>query len=300
VIARFDELMRSAETAFTRDDLGGAAALFAAAVEAAQAEGNQDGADHAFCNHCSMLAELDRGADQIPKLKEILLRSSNTKNRFLAAYCTAVAYDLQDNREKSRTYAQRAMELSNTIGEADLISRSANLAGTLAVRESRFDEADICYQQAIEAQESLEGYHLAVRAQYKDNLGYVMMCTDRLHEGIDLCEEARSELERIGADHSLYETLQDLCYGHLLAGNLDRAQECGEKALDLAVDFEDDQVAKNCLFLLSETAVRRGDTFKARRHLRELTTYYPEVGISEEIIDVFLATDLTSVVNLRG
>ena len=84
------------------------------------------------------------------------------------------------------------------------------------------------------------------------------------------------------------------------AYNLDRAHECGERALDLAVDFEDDQVVKNCLFLLSETAVRRGDTFRARRYLRELTAYYPEVGISEEIIDVFLATDLTSVVNLRG
>ena len=46
--------------------------------------------------------------------------------------------------------------------------------------------------------------------------------------------------------------------------------------------------------------MRRGDTFKARRYLRELTAYYPGVGISEEIIDVFLATDLTSVVNLRG
>mgnify|MGYP000491220578 CR=1 FL=1 len=73
-----------------------------------------------------------------------------------------------------------------------------------------------------------------------------------------------------------------------------------ERALDLAIEFEDDQVAKNCLFLLSETAVRHGDTFRARRYLRELTAYYPEVGISEEIIDVFLSTDLTSVVNLRG
>ena len=43
-----------------------------------------------------------------------------------------------------------------------------------------------------------------------------------------------------------------------------------------------------------------GDTFRARRYLRELAAYYPEVGVSEEIIDVFLATDLTSVVNLRG
>ena len=50
------------------------------------------------------------GGDQIPKLKEILLGSSNTKNRFLAAYCTAVAYDLQDDHEKSRSYARTLLK----------------------------------------------------------------------------------------------------------------------------------------------------------------------------------------------
>ena len=81
---------------------------------------------------------------------------------------------------------------------------------------------------------------------------------------------------------------------------LDMASNCGERALELAIEHDDQQIAKNCLFLLSEIAVRRGDTFGARRYLHELTAYYPEAGISEEIIDVFLATDLTTVVNLRG
>jgi hypothetical protein len=107
-------------------------------------------------------------------------------------------------------------------------------------------------------------------------------------------------MESLGAESYLYETLQDLCYGYVLADDLERAESCGLKALELAVRHSDEQIAKNCLFLLSEIAVRRGDTFKARRYLRELTAYYPESGVSEEIIDVFLATDLTTVVNLRG
>jgi hypothetical protein len=68
----------------------------------------------------------------------------------------------------------------------------------------------------------------------------------------------------------------------------------------VAIECEDQLIAKNCLFLLSEIAVRRGDTFRARRYLRELSAHYPEVGVSDEIIEVFLATDLTTVVNLRG
>ncbi len=292
--------MQSAEAAFTRDDFEGSAALYAEAVERRTRIGDQDSADRAFCNHCSVLVELDRGADQIPKLKEILLRSSNTRNRFHAAYCTAVAYDISGESDKAQGYADRAVVFADELGDAVSASRSLNLVGNLSIRSSKFPEAEIAFARSLEAHRNLDGHHRMTEAQVRDNLGYVMMCTDRLNEGIDLCEEARSDLEQIGADHYLYETLQDLCYGHLLADNLDRAHECGEKALDLAIDFEDDQVAKNCLFLLSETAVRRGDTFRARRYLRELTAYYPEVGISEEIIDVFLATDLTSVVNLRG
>ena len=300
MIQRFDELMQSAEAAFTGDDFERAAALYADAVEIARENGDNDRADRAFCNHCSVLVELDRGADQIPKLKEILLRSSDTRNRFHAAYCTAVAYDISGEGDKAQGYADRAASFASELGDPISASRSLNLVGNLSIRSSKFEEAENAFTRSLEAHRELDGHHRMTEAQVRDNLGYVMMCTDRLDEGIRLCEEARSELERIGADHYLYETLQDLCYGHLVAEHLDRAQECGEKALDLAVEFEDDQVAKNCLFLLSETAVRRGDTFKARRYLRELTAYYPEVGVNEEIIDVFLATDLTSVVNLRG
>ncbi len=127
-----------------------------------------------------------------------------------------------------------------------------------------------------------------------------MTCTNRLEEGLRLCEEARATLESLGAEDHLYEILQDLCYGYLLADELDCGYECGQRALDLAIGAEDALVVKNSLFLLSEIAVRRGDTLGARRYLRELTAYYPEAEVSEEIIDVFLATDLTTVVNLRG
>ena len=297
---RYDELMRAAEAAFTADDFDGAAALYAEAVDVANQLGDQNAADRAFCSRCSVLLELDRGADQIPKLKEILLRSSDSRNRFHAAYCTAVAYDVAGETDKAHGYANRAVELADELDDSISASRSLNLVGNLAIRESQFDEAEAAFSRSLEEHQGLDGHHRMTEAQVRDNLGYVMMCTERLEEGIAACDQARAALEALGADHYLYETLQDLCYGHLLADHLDRAQECGERALDLAVEFEDDQVAKNCLFLLSEIAVRRGDTFRARRYLRELTAYYPEVGISEEIIDVFLATDLTSVVNLRG
>jgi tetratricopeptide (TPR) repeat protein len=298
--ASYDELLRRAERAVGTDDFERATALFAEAESVAREMGEVDLADRAFCNRCSILVELDRGADQIPKLKEILLRSSDTRNRFLAAYCTGVAYFISDDFERADGYARRATMLARELDDETFEGRSLNLVGTLAARDSRFDEAEEAFSRCLEAHRDDGGYQRVMAAQVEDNLGYVMMCTDRLDDGIRRCENARRVLEEMGAEHYLYEVLQDLCYGYVLSDDLESAFRCGSAALELAIEHNDQQIAKNCLFLLSEIAVRRGDTFGARRYLHELTAYYPEAGISEEIIDVFLATDLTTVVNLRG
>jgi tetratricopeptide (TPR) repeat protein len=298
--ARYDELLSLGEQAVGASDFERALGLFREAESVARELGEIDLADRAFCNRCSVLVELDRGADQIPKLKEILLSSSDTRNRFLAAYCTGVAYYISDNFERADNYASRATGLARELGDRSLERRSLNLVGTLAARDSRFGEAEEAFRLCLEAHRDGDGYQRVMAAQVEDNLGYVMLCTDRLDEGLHRCEAARAVLEDLGAEQYLYEVLQDLCYGYVLANDLDRAFACGTEALELAIEHEDQQIAKNCLFLLSEIAVRRGDTFGARRYLHELTAYYPEAGISEEIIDVFLATDLTTVVNLRG
>jgi tetratricopeptide (TPR) repeat protein len=297
---RYDELLRFGERAVGADDFERAVEIFADAESIAHEMGEIDLTDRAFCNRCSVLVELDRGADQIPKLKEILLRSSDTRNRFLAAYCTGVAYYISEDLERAAGYARRATGLAHELGDQNLERRSLNLVGTLAARDSRFDEAEDAFRLCLEAHRDADGYQRVMAAQVEDNLGYVMMCTDRLDEGIRSCEAARAVLEEMGAEHYLCEVLQDLCYGYVLADELGAAFASGERALELAIEHNDQQIAKNCLFLLSEIAVRRGDTFGARRYLHELTAYYPEAGISEEIIDVFLATDLTTVVNLRG
>jgi len=297
---RYDEYLRLAEEALGTDQFERAAGLFEEAEVLAREHGETDLADRAFCNRCSVLVELDRGADQIPRLKEILLSSKDSRNRFLAAYNTGVAYDIAGDTERAQRYARRATGLAREIDDRTLENRSLNLVGVLAARTSQFDEAEDAFVKCLEAHRNTEGYQQVMAAQIEDNLGYVMICTERLEEGLDHCEKARAIMEELGAEHYLYETLQDLCYGYLLADDLDRAEECGTRAMELAVDHSDEQIAKNCLFLLSEIAVRRGDTFGARRYLRELTAYYPEAGVSEEIIDVFLATDLTTVVNLRG
>ena len=156
--ARCDELLRLAEEAVGADRFEDAVALFAEAETLARDIGENDLADRAFCNRCSILVELDRGTDQIPKLKEILLRSSDTRNRFLAAYCTGVAYFVSDDFERADSYARRATVLARELDDETLEGRSLNLVGTLAARDSRFDEAEEAFSRCLEAHRDDGGY----------------------------------------------------------------------------------------------------------------------------------------------
>jgi tetratricopeptide (TPR) repeat protein len=244
---------------------------------------------------------MGQAQEQIPRLRRLFMGTLHPRNRCTAAYNIAEAYRDLEDFENAMEWAERSSELARTIDEPSLTAGVHNQQASLALRFSRFDEAEEGFHRALESMESLgESFQVAGRATVVGNLGYALMCTDRLEEGLGLCEQAHAALEDLSADHLIYENLQDLCYGYILDNQLERAHAAGERALALAERYDDNQVMKNCLFLLAEVAVRRGDAFRGRRYLRELAEFYPEIGMNEEIIDVFLTTDLTNVVNLRG
>lgn len=293
-------LSESARLAFLEGRLEDAAALFAQAKDLALDAGDAELADRAYCNRCAVLLELDRYAGITRELKKVLLRSQDPKTRWMAAYYTAVAYDLDDRQERALDFAHRAGDLAHAVGEPETDAASANLLGNLALAKCLFEEAESAYGTALRRYGELGEQHRLMAAQVRDNLGYTYICTERVGPGIALCEQARNTMQELDARHYLAQPMQDLCYGYLLDARLEEAQEHGQEALELAGEIQDPLIVKNSLFLLAEVAVRSGDPFRARRYLGELAHCYPEVVPSEEIIDLFLAMDLTKVVNLRG
>jgi len=299
--AAWYELHRQrAEAAFAAGDVETAIAVWEQAELEARRRGDAEREDLAFCSRAALLIDLERGESCLPRLKRILLGSGKPRTRWMASYYTSMAHYMATRLQEASSYARRARSFADELGEPAPLAASRNLLGNIAVLDSRFEEAETEYSGALEAYRGLEGYHRSMAALVRDNLGYVFICTDRLQEGLELCDESRRELESQEAVHLLPQPLQDLCYGHLLDGSLEEARLHGERGLELALQTDDRLVVKNTLFLLAEIAVREGDRFRARRFLTELVRCYPEVGPDEDIIDVFLDVDLTRVVNLRG
>lgn len=297
----YEELRRRAEEAFASGDTATALSLFEEAERSARSRGDAETADLAYCNRATILVDLERGDECIPRLKQILLRSRTPRTRWMASYTTAMAAYMASRLEEAVGWAERAQRYAVELDDPIHLAATANLEGNIAVLLSHFDRAEDAYRLALGPFEARGDAHgRTTAAQIRDNLGYVHLCTERIPQGIALCEAARRELEAFDATHLLPQTLQDLCYGHLLDGNLEPARRHGERGLELALETDDHLVVKNSLFLLAEVAVRQRDRFRARRYLSELVRCYPEVGPGEEIVDVFLDMDLTRVVNLRG
>ncbi len=301
MVERYDCLLKEAQEAFASGDLEGALHHFEAAKKLASDSNDIDRADRAACSACFVLIEMGQAEKQIPRLRRLFMGTLHPRNRCTAAYNMAAAFLNLEDFDSAMEWAERSGELAKSVDEPSLTAGVHNQQASLSLRFSRFEEAENGFNLALEAMESLgETFQAANRATVLGNLGYALMCTDRLEEGLSLCEQARITLDELSADHLIYENLQDLCYGYILDDQLEQAHAAGERALGLAEHYDDNQVMKNCLFLLAEVAVRRGDAFRGRRYLRELAEFYPEIGMNEEIIDVFLTTDLTNVVNLRG
>jgi tetratricopeptide (TPR) repeat protein len=226
---RFDALCNAAQEAFARDELALSLSTFEEAVTWASDNGDPILADRARCNAAYVRIEMGEGRSAIPELRRVFMRTPDPRNKWSAVYTIAVAYDVDGDVENACGWARRATELVVRIGDDDATVRTHNLAGVLALRHSEFAEAESFFETCLDSTwDESQPHQRTARASVVANLGYILVCGDRVDQGIQMCERARRVFEQENAEHLLYENLQDLCYGYILDDRLDPAQECGE------------------------------------------------------------------------
>ncbi len=291
---RYLRLTKVAQRAFARGRLERALSLFSAAEEDARRAGDRELTDRAFCNRCVVLLELDRLDSAVGELKTVLMRARDPFTAWMAAYYTAQVYKAEGNIPRALAYARRASELAPTSGQERAVAASANEHGTLALLDSHFAEAAERFEQALGVEGSLDALG---RAIVRDNLGYCLMCTGRVDDGLALSRDAAAEIETIGARQYLAEVYQDLCYGALQQGLFEEARGWGEKALALAREFEHPTVARNTLMLLADAAMDLEDEVAADGYLQALSEHYPDFHGMKSFLRAFNVRD---VINLKA
>ncbi|MGB5067950.1 MAG: hypothetical protein WBO29_11330, partial [Albidovulum sp.] len=271
-----------------------ALALVEEAFAWAESAGATDCRDRALCNRAAIALELGCGATHIPALRELLLRTGDPENTYLAAYTIARHYELQKEHRKGLFYAQLARDRAVSL-DGNRQAESLNYIANFLVAESRFEEAMAVYGEALAllpSQDSLRGAVIGY------NLGYCNVLTGRARAGLALLYRSLRFLLRSGSEGHAMKAHLDLAFALLETAHARRAGRHAERALALAERFEDGEAKKNALYLLGAAAVATGDRVGARRHFERLQQgFYPEADYLPELL---LHVDVRDLVNLKA
>lgn len=251
--------------------------------------------DLAFCNRAAVAVVLGRGEAELPRLREILLRSEDPVSSRLAAYNLARHYELTRNHKKALFYARIARERAEHLERRDWVASSHNVIGNALLAQSFVDDAACEYEAALE----LMPADLSTwRARILDNLGYCRVLQGRHAEGYSLLYRSLAILRRHDTERYLILTHLDLCFAHLETGRYRHARRHGATALRLAERLGEIDSVKNALYLLGECANLSGDVIGACRFFSRLQNeFFPEVNYLPGFL---LAVNVRKLVNLHA
>lgn len=281
-----------------------AAAVYLRAVEVASAAGETDRADEALCGWGAAETELGNGAEVMPELRRILLGSVVDHNCCLAAYTLARAHELEGQIKKALFYARLFRDRAEYVEREGLTGLAQNLLGNLLTAEGQEAEGADCYRTALRLYREAPPIWTAIA---EGNLGYCLLSRatavkhlrgTRIREGLRLLYRSIRTFRHGGAIQYTMLPHQDLCFAHLELKRPMSARRHGMRALELAEEYGDLGVVKNCLYLLGQTAMQQCDAEAASAYFSELEQrFYPEqTGLAK----VLMSLDLRQVVNLRA
>jgi tetratricopeptide (TPR) repeat protein len=292
---QFEELKDLWQRAIEAGQLEQAEEIIARAWAWASAHGDERQIDSAACAQAAVAIQLGRGEAELPRLREILLRSSDPANCRLAAYHISAHYHIAKNYKKSAFYARIALDRARLLGRRDWLASCHNQLGNALLSDSSIEEASREYEKAAELISSQPSLW---RGWIAGNLGYCRILQARYAEGYPLLYESLALFQRYGAERYQVVTRLDLSFAHLETGRYRHARRHGAAALALAEKAGWPDAVKNALYLLGEAANLSGDPATAHRHFSRLQgDFYPEASYLPGFL---MAVDVRKLVNLHA
>jgi tetratricopeptide (TPR) repeat protein len=290
-------LRKTAKDAIWAGDYDRALTLYEDGLALARSWKDRELEDLFTCNRATTLLEMDRQDFDLSRLKEIVLRSQGSPNAVLAAYASAHAHEVRGEYGKATFYAQSALQKSRELRLEDWTAASMNLLANLELHESRFAEARVLFQEALEGFEAKGQAQSREAAVVADNLGYCHIALDAVPVGLPLVQRSLSLLESLGSRQAMDYPCLDLCFAALKLERAEEAESWGIRALGLGKEFGRNDVVKNAHYLLAETYSELGRDDAAEEHYEALSTFYPSFPALKNYLHQI---SLMGMINLRA
>ncbi|MEO8503512.1 MAG: hypothetical protein ABI609_06400 [Acidobacteriota bacterium] len=278
--------------ALFRFELRDAEALFRRARSLARRDHEGVLEERAFCLHSGLLIEAGDSDQVASGLRAVLSTSAELRNRYLAGYNLARAFELRREIHKATFYARSAMQWGQLAGVGQELAASYNQLGNLMVARGDLAAAHPEYERAQAM--CPEGRPLW-RAMIEENLGYVEAALGHLGAGAAMIERSLATLETLGTLELATTARLSLSFARLQAG---RGADATHLALEsLAAADPHGEQAKTALYLLAEAAKINGHRTEARiwfeRLLRE---FYPQ---QLHLLELLMILDLRGLVSIK-
>jgi tetratricopeptide (TPR) repeat protein len=291
----YEELRTEASRALYHGRLGEASELFERAYRLALEDGDPDLVDLAYCNCAVVATRMRRAKEMVPRLQEILLRTTDPQVARLSAYNLALAYDRPEGYRKSLFYARISLRYSKELGDPAQQASSINQIGNILCAMSQFESA---LEHFEEAEDLLRDEVSPARALVLDNIGYCQVVLGDYPRGFGYLFRSLRMLRRFDARLYEAEPCLALCFAYLHVGRPARAVQHGARAMELAERAGDPKTAKYALLLLGEAYKMAGKLDVARECFGMLQeTFYPDMP---EVPGMLFGLDVCKMINLRA
>jgi tetratricopeptide (TPR) repeat protein len=288
-------LRQQAKDAIDNGRLLEARQYLAEALAWAKARGTRQLIDQAIVAHAGVSFRLGAGEDEIPLVREVVLRRSDINTSRLAAYNLSFFYELGKDFKKSLFYARIARDCAEIAGNDDHQALSLNQMGNALLGDSLIDEAFEEYEKALRL---VTESNAVTRALILQNLGYCHVVKGRFREGYTLLFQSLRIHRRLGTVVYLALLNIDLSFAHLETGHFRHARRRGLRALSFAEGNCQPDAVKSALYLLGEASMLEGEKDRAREYFERLQRdYFPE---AEYLPNFLMAVDVRGLLNLHA
>ena len=240
----------------------------------AQELAGADDADEWFsAQYCTLLAAVTMAADA----------GQATPAWQLA--CTLTSFQLREGHWHDHERVQRAaLAAARRAGEAAGEAHALLALALGFARAGRDDDAGPLFFQALRLFETLGG-HLESRAAIHSGIAWLSERGQRLTEALRHLQIA-SDLRQAAGNRQLQAVaLNDVGYGHALAGNYQQAIDCCERALAGIQEFDEPSTEAEIWHSLGFIRQRLGD------HRQAIACYQRSLELTRSICDRFNEAD---------